>query len=426
MDLLELYKDTITAPFFQPIAEDVKNAENKYDCSVTSDEEWIATGIYRILGNHRSGREFFQDARTNSLGAIDIKRANFNQGLKSKRRLNHLCCVNQSFLRRRASDAFNDKSGNFDPSLDNFHIYSGDGHFHAASCHEKRFENGKKYAVGHLYSQNLRNQDVSHLAISYDGVKKKPHDITTLKKADMRLLRHGAPKGQQVLNIWDRAIIDFPFWNKSKEQFGIYFATRCKENMTKEVSGNLPFDRQSDLNSGVVTDQYIAAGGRQIRMITYMDLETGETYEFITNLPQTVPPGAVVQLYRMRWDIEKVFDEFKNKFEEKKSWAASKTAKHMQAQFIALAYNLTRLFKRSLKMEVDNIDKEENKRRDKRWEKTEEAYRKNNRLIPRYYCEQRRSTQIGVKFIRWLRNLVFRLTSYELSLSLLRHEYDQK
>ncbi len=42
----------------------------------------------------------------------------------------------------------------------------------------------------------------------------------------------------------------------------------------------------------------------------------------------------------MRWDIEKVFDDFKNKLDETKAWSKSLTGKCMQAQFIVLAYNL--------------------------------------------------------------------------------------
>ena len=195
--------------------------------------------------------------------------------------------------------------------------------------------------------------------------------MAILKKTDMNALRHEAPKGQQVLLIWDRAVIDFAFWNKCKDQRGIYFVTSTKDNMSKEVCGDLSFDAQADINSGVLSDQYIGAGGRLIRMIKYHDLETYQSYEFITNLSEKTPPGAIVQLYRMRWDIEKAFDEFKNKFEEKKSWAAGKTAKSMQAEFIVLTYNLTRLFKQLLEPDVANIDREERKRRASRWAQTE-------------------------------------------------------
>jgi hypothetical protein len=45
-----------------------------------------------------------------------------------------------------------------------------------------------------------------------------------------------------------------------------------------------------------------------------VDPLTGKAYEFLTNEPD-LPPGVLVELYRRRWDIEKVFDVLKT------SWA---------------------------------------------------------------------------------------------------------
>ncbi|MHB1310037.1 MAG: transposase [Limisphaerales bacterium] len=36
-----------------------------------------------------------------------------------------------------------------------------------------------------------------------------------------------------------------------------------------------------------------------------------------------VPPGVLAELYRRRWELEKVFDEVKNKLREQKAWASS-------------------------------------------------------------------------------------------------------
>ena len=45
-------------------------------------------------------------------------------------------------------------------------------------------------------------------------------------------------------------------------------------------------------------------------------------------------------MYRRRWEVEKVFDEIKNKRGEKKAWATSLVAKEVQAQLVALTPNL--------------------------------------------------------------------------------------
>ena len=64
----------------------------------------------------------------------------------------------------------------------------------------------------------------------------------------------------------------------------------------------------------------------------------GARWQILTN-ELTLPPGLLVQLHRMRRDIEKVYDQFKNKLHEKKAWANSATAKCMQTEFLCLAHN---------------------------------------------------------------------------------------
>ena len=53
-----------------------------------------------------------------------------------------------------------------------------------------------------------------------------------------------------------------------------------------------------------------------------------------------VPAGVLAGLCRRRWDIEKVFDEFKNKLGEKKAWGTSLEAKGAPGQLVALTHNL--------------------------------------------------------------------------------------
>lgn len=407
------------------IDEALEQAQNQYKCRVNSDSNWVRYGIARVLHHHDSGREFFQDLRMESLGEMSIKRQDFQEGLKSKRRLNHLTSINQSYLLDRSQASYKKKEGGFHESLDGFHIYAGDGHSHAASTHEDRDEKGKKHAIGHLYALNLRNRDISHLTLSSDGTKKKPHDMGALKRMDIDTLRQGAKKGQKVLFTWDRASIDFVQWMRWKRNNGIYFITRTKSNMTKEVIGELGFDKLDPQNSGVLSDQYIGAV-ESVRMITYHDVETDVTYEFITNLHHAVPPGAIVQLYRMRWDIEKVFDDFKNKLSETKAWAKSLTGKRMQAQFMVLTYNLLLRMRSHIEKDEGIEEKEIVKKSEQRWSLTKKAYSEAGKPIPLWLEKLRRITQISVKFIRWARALFTRPSTWDTSLRLLDHEYSLK
>ena len=419
-------KSAIQNQMLSYISEALERADGKYKCHVNPDEKWVKYGILRVLHKHDSGREFFQDMRMDSLGELDIVRQDFQEGLKSKRRLRHLTSINDHYLEPRAQHSWKQRDGGFHELLDSFHIYAADGHFHAASTHEERDEKGRKHAIGHLYALNMRNRDVSHLALSSDGTRKKPHDLGTLKKMDIDALRQNAKKGQKVLYLWDRACIDFEWWMKCKHNKGVYFVTRSKENMKKEVIGDVAIKHDCAENSGVIADQIIMAGGAEaIRMITYQDLETGTEYEFITNLHGSIPPGVIVQLYRMRWDIEKVFNDFKSKLEETKAWSKSLTGKRMQAQFMILVYNILLRLRDTVEQE-GVIDPSLDRQRERRWKATLETYAIAEQRVPKWLEKLRRVTQIGVRFIRWARSLFLRESSWSQAVSLLDGEYSRK
>ena len=59
-----------------------------------------------------------------------------------------------------------------------------------------------------------------------------------------------------------------------------------------------------------------------MRIVYYTDPLTGKNYEFLTNALD-LPAGVIAELYRRRWEAEKVFDEIKNKLEEKKYYSVS-------------------------------------------------------------------------------------------------------
>ena len=65
----------------------------------------------------------------------------------------------------------------------------------------------------------------------------------------------------------------------------------------------------------------------------------------------TLAPGLIAQLYRMRWDIENVYDEVKNRLHEQKTRASSATAKTMQAQFICMTHHLMTLLEAQMMTE---------------------------------------------------------------------------
>ena len=52
------------------------------------------------------------------------------------------------------------------PCLDGFDIYAGDGHFHAHATHDPADAKGRKHAVGHLFTRDLRSGLLRHLCVA--------------------------------------------------------------------------------------------------------------------------------------------------------------------------------------------------------------------------------------------------------------------
>ena len=122
-------------------------------------------------------------------------------------------------------------------------------------------------------------------------------------------LRQGARAGRKVLSVWDRAGIDFRQWQRWKQSAGIYFLSREKENMALEVIGQKAWERADPRNAGVLADELVATSqGVSVRRVRYRCPLRGEELSFLTS-EQTLPPGVIAHLYRLRWEIEKSFDE---------------------------------------------------------------------------------------------------------------------
>jgi len=73
----------------------------------------------------------------------------------------------------------------------------------------------------------------------------------------------------------------------------------------------------SAVNRGIISDEWVAPSstGRVIRRITWTDPDSGQSWQYLTN-EMKLSPCLIVLLYRRRWDLEKVYDQFKNKFHE--------------------------------------------------------------------------------------------------------------
>ena len=421
--------------FLAPLEDFRASAEHQRLCHKVPDTEWVNLGIERVIGDHRSGCGFIQERLLRDL--LGVTKSHYFESCKSRRRRAHLASLSDQFVRHHAQLALeaNDLFGTepaVEECLRGFHVYAGDGHFHAASSHDERDEKKTKNAVGHLYALNLRNQLLSHLALGSDGSCKKPHDMGVLKKLDLARLRQGAAKGQKVLYVWDRAGIDFAQWQKWKQRSGVYFLSRVKKNMKLEHPAAQDFDRCDPLNAGVLADELVSNScGTLVRRVRFVVPETGETMEFLTNLGRLIPPGVVAQLYFMRWRIEKSFDEIKNKLHETKAWAMSANAKAMQAAFIVLAYNLAQLLHAKLEQEHDEHggggphDPANQRQRLRRASQLSAIVVERKGQLPLLREVFQKPSQLGIKFYRWLRHHFLDPAPWSAAQARLRLLYNQ-
>lgn len=433
-------QNTSLSPTFQqflaPLTPFLQQARDQYRCHAVDDRDWIYTGLQRVIGQHDSGCDYLQ--KRAARGSFNLTKSNYFESCKSPRRYRHLKGLTEDFLQHHSQhalkhqDLFDDHPAASKP-LKDFHLYAGDGHFHAASSHDPRDSKQRKNPIGHLYTFNLRNHHLSHLALGSDGKSKKPHDMGVLKKQDPTTLRQGALKGQKVLYIWDRAGIDFQQWHRWKNNNAIYLLSLVKENMKLEHPLPQDYDRDDPINAGILADELVSnQSGTMIRRVRLRVPETAESMEFLTNLGKTIPPGLVAQLYFMRWRIEKSFDEIKNKLHEAKAWAASEEAKKMQAAFIVLAYNLTRSLNEKVVEDQKNDDPQNphrdraaEKKREKRLKELEQKVTARGDQLPLLRKLDQKATQLSVKFYRWLESNLYDPSPWRLTLSRLQTIFDR-
>jgi len=422
MDNTNRKNTTLSESFFAPISSVYPQSDKQYDCATISDLDYAKLGTLRCLSSATTGNEFIQEHGLDSNEFYEV--SHFFKALKSERRLTNLRSLNSllnTISSQRLPDAFEHCS-----ELDNFDIYAGDGHYQKAACFDPKVDE-KKRATGHFFRLNLRNHHLDYIALEKpDWGKKKKHDATIIKEADPELLRNAAPKGRQVIYCWDKACISYGQWSKLKSNNGVYFITQEKTNSAAEKMTNNLFDKNESRNEGVEADYLVGAAGRTMRRIIYTDPRDGKTYTYITNQLQ-LPAFALVLIYKKRWDEEKVFYQMKSKFNERKSWASSQTAKEAHAIFECLAHNLTLLIETKIIAEenlTDEVEEAKKKGREKyKTNRSGEVLKHSKSYIN---IAIQRASHRTHRFIRWLRKQLYKKLPWSDSIDLLRRYWCKK
>ncbi len=346
---------------------------------------------------------------------VAVSRARpFFETLKSKRRL-ALCQQASSHVARLLVD---DPFAHLE-CLRDFDLYAAGGHWHGAAVHDAPID-GSKRATGHFFALNLRTQALQHLTHAQG---KKEHDMHALKRLAPAALRQQAPAGRKVIYAYDCAAINYAQWQKWKQRSGIYFISLTKAKMDLTVVRPLPLEAQDPNAAGITADEIVETSqGITLRRIRCTHPATGEAHEFLTS-ELMLPPGVIAFLYLRRWDLEKDFDELKNKLGAQRAWASTATAKQMQAHLLCLAHNLIQLFERHLAHAHQNRNEAEVKRRAQRLAQQQALARKRGATLPQLVQTHQRLTQTSVKLYRWIRAHFFNPLPLVALLPVLTHSY---
>ncbi|MBC8128554.1 MAG: transposase [Gloeobacteraceae cyanobacterium ES-bin-144] len=165
-----------------------------------------------------------------------------------------------------------------------------------------------------------------------------------------------------------------------------------------------------------------ASNGVTLRRIVYMNPEDDATYTYLTN-DNTLPACQIVLLYKHRWDIEKIFHQFKSKMSERKSWASSLQAKQIHAIFECLAHNLPLLFEQYLSQTEGVRDEiEENKQQGRAKGGLVVSMAQGVIRVVRNFINTAltRATQRTQRFIRWVRVGIYKQAPWSDSIVRLR------
>lgn len=409
----------VSDQFFGPMVDALKKCQSyQRRCPSLSDQQWLKCALKRVIFNNRSGRDFLQTLAEVFNHSIGV--SHFFETLKSKRRNQMVAAVNHQLhllMNQKMEDPFKPFA-----KLNKFDVYAGDGHYLEHACHDQEMD-GKKYGVGHFFYLNLRTHAMGQLTLGDLINRKKEHDIRALKRQSADRLRLGAAKGRKVIWVWDRACIDFASWHYWKQKAGVYFVSLLKENMALECTGEPPINRDEAINQGVESDRWMVTSQHvMVRQITYLNPVDDKRYVYLTS-EMTLEPGLIALLYKLRWEIEKVFDQTKNKLEEKKSWSSNLEGKAMQGELMAIAHNLLVLYEKFLATEYQIQNVAEVKRRQHRLEQIGAQLTEAGLELPYLYQVVTRFSQRSYKFIRWLRNHLIINASLDQALCSLRKIY---
>lgn len=407
--------------FFAPLLQALQTPGITRGCAAVDDPSVVTLAVLRVLENSKTGRDFIQ---THGIPTIPgLTRSNYFDSLASPRRLKMFVALERELQRQQlpALRVHDDRLAHF-PELDHMEIWAADGHHIAHATHDPRNEKGSYNSVNAIYKIDLRSGWMRFMDLVLPTARGLEHEITTLKRQDKEDLRCGATKGRSTLLVYDSAIIDFQFAYNLKQSKSIYILTAWKNNLAPLTAMPRPVDPTHPANALIISDEtlYFNNTPGTWRRITARCPDSEEIYITLTN-QMTLSPGALNQCRRLRWTIEKAFDQQEQKLDEPKAWSTSDAGKRIQAIAMSIVHNLLRLFEAKLKSEEGIEDTKVIKAWQNDLAKRAEKARAAGRHLPQQlYQALYRPTEVSLQFIRWLRVSLTRPTCYRQAIEQLR------
>jgi len=147
------------------------------------------------------------------------------------------------------------------------------------------------------------------------------------------------PRGSMA--VFDMGFTDYQ-WYETLTNNGVYFVTRLKRNARLKYLHK----RRGRKAAGITGDQAILLGNipSPLRMVSYLDPETGREYRFATNADH-LDARTVADLYKERWQIELFFKWIKQNLKIKTFLGTSRNAVLTQVWIALIVYLLLAFLK---------------------------------------------------------------------------------
>ena len=178
-----------------------------------------------------------------------------------------------------------------------------------------------------------------HYGLDHSGNIPNFFALTARYASDSKAAKTHLPIIPDSIYCFDRGYIEGS-WFRHIHDGKAFFVTRTKSILKCGWMSDrpLPQDQRVLSDQEVEALGFYAAEGKPLRLITYIDPETGKLFKFLTN-NLVLPAAVIADIYKARWQIEAFFKWIKQNLKIKSFLGTSKNAVLTQI-WVAMCYYL--------------------------------------------------------------------------------------